>query len=402
MPAALHWLTREGYAVAVFAAADCLPTLNPAAPDWQERDRARRALRYSERLELGDGVTREEESRRNIYDGHYNIQYRYYKNGELLAIFNAMGYPEKWDVISTLRPPYAGHFSTGSNAAYFGTIYEAQKFMLSEIAKGLQPYHKPTDPTPDPSGEGVGICHSYETGAPCYSTSAKSEPTADPLADIIREAKQQEARTASGLNYGPIKYLRDRVLYATNGKTTAENMAEYESNLHRVTDADTYAAYLLSSYDAFVDETQVFCDLRRAFPSLTFAELCQLIRDHMGENQQGDGIAAALVPDCVFLASSDEYTRRKFKERHEKFYKLSSYWKGEEVNTNRKSDLKKHYDRESLAVHLLLSEELYYTWGEDRAARCLDNVREIYPDMTAQELREIFDKYRRPVSDLYE
>jgi hypothetical protein len=36
----------------------------------------------------------------------------------------------------------------------------------------------PTDPTPDPSGEGVGVCHSYETGAPCYSTSAKSEPTA--------------------------------------------------------------------------------------------------------------------------------------------------------------------------------------------------------------------------------
>lgn len=175
LPAALHWLTREGYAVAVFAAADCLPTLNPAAPDWQERDRERRALRYSERLKLGDGVTREEESRRNIYDGHYNIQYRYYKNGELLAIFNAMGYPEKWDVISTLRPPYAGHFSTGSNAAYFGTIYEAERFMLAEIAKGLQPYHKPTDPTPDPSGEGVGVCHSYETGAPCYSASAKSE-----------------------------------------------------------------------------------------------------------------------------------------------------------------------------------------------------------------------------------
>ena len=224
---------------------------------------------------------------------------------------------------------------------------------------------------------------------------------ADPLADIISEAKRQEARTVSGLNYGPIKYLRDRVLYATNGKTTAENMTEYESNLHRVTDADTYAAYLLSSYDVFVDETQVYCDLRRAFPSLTFAELCRLIRDHMGENQQGNGIAAALVPDVVILSSADEYTREKFRERHEKFYKLSSYWKGEEVNTNRESDLKKHYDRESLAVHFLLSEELYYTWGEDRAARCLDNVREIYPDMTAQELRDIRDKYADAVGEIY-
>ena len=33
-----------------------------------------------------------------------------------------------------------------------------------------------TDPTPEPSGEGVAACHSYETGAPCYSTSEKSEP----------------------------------------------------------------------------------------------------------------------------------------------------------------------------------------------------------------------------------
>lgn len=224
---------------------------------------------------------------------------------------------------------------------------------------------------------------------------------AQATADIISQAKQQEARTVSGLNYGPIKYLRNNVLYANNGRTTAENMAEYESNLHLVTDAGTYAAYLLSSYDITVDETQVFCDLRRAFPSLTFAELCQLIHDHMGENQQGNGIAA-LVPDVVILSSTDEYTREKFRERHEKFYKLSSYWKGEKVNTNRERDLKKHYDRESLAVHFLLSEELYYTWGEDRAARCLDNVREIYPDMTAQELRNIRDKYADAVSEIYD
>lgn len=224
--------------------------------------------------------------------------------------------------------------------------------------------------------------------------------TADHLADIISEAKQQESRTVSGLNYGPIKYLRDRVLYANNGRTTAENMTEYESNLHRVTDPTTYAAYLLSSYDVFVDETQVFCDLRRAFPSLTFHELCKLIADNMGENQRGNGIAPALVPDCVILSSADEYTREKFRERHEKFNKLASYWKGEEVNANRESDLKKHYDRESLAVHFLLSEELYYTWGEDRAARCLDSIGEIYPDMSAQELRNIRDKYADAISEL--
>ena len=178
LSARLQWLNREGYAVAVFAAADCLPTLDPAAPDWKEREKARRDRRYSETLELGDGVTRIMESERNIYDGHYEISFRYYKGGDLLAMFHATGYPEKWDYIGTIRPPHAGRFSNGQMVEHFRTFWQAERYMLAEIAKGLQPYHKPTDPTPDSSGEGVGVCHSYETGAPCYSTSAKSEPTA--------------------------------------------------------------------------------------------------------------------------------------------------------------------------------------------------------------------------------
>ena len=175
LSARLQWLNREGYAVAVFAFADGLPTLNPAAPDWQERDKARRAQRYSETLELGDGVTRIMESERNIYDCHYELSYRYYKGGDLLAMFHATGYPEKWDYIGTIRPPHAGLFSNGAMVEHFATIWQAERYMLAEIAKGLQPYHKPTDPAPEPSGDGVGVCHSYETGAPCYSTSAKSE-----------------------------------------------------------------------------------------------------------------------------------------------------------------------------------------------------------------------------------
>ena len=171
----LQWLNREGYAVAVFAFADGLPTLNPAAPDWQERDKARRAQRYSETLELSDGVTRVMESERNIYDCHYELSYRYYKGGDLLAMFHATGYPEKWDYIGTIRPPHAGLFSNGAMVEHFSTIWQAERYMLAEIAKGLQPYHKPTDPAPEPSGDGVGVCHSYETGAPCYSTSEKSE-----------------------------------------------------------------------------------------------------------------------------------------------------------------------------------------------------------------------------------
>lgn len=258
------------------------------------------------------------------------------------------------------------------------------------------------DPAPEPSGDGVGICHSFDTNQDTATLQEAGEITADPLADIISEARKQESRTASGLNYGPIKYLRCHVLYADNGKTTAENMDIYEANLHRVTDPDTYAAYLIAGYDLFVDETQVYCDLRRVFPAMTFHQLCKLINDHMGENQQGDGIAAGLVPDCVILASPDEYTREKFRERHERFYKLSSYWHGDQVNTNRERDLRTHYDLESLAVHFLLSHELYYTWSEDRAAECLARVRDIYPEATAEQLQEIFEKYRVNVRNLYE
>ena len=263
------------------------------------------------------------------------------------------------------------------------------------------PHFFPTDPAPEPSGDGVGICHSFDTNQDTATLEQAGEITADPLADIISEARKQESRTISGYNYGPIKYLRDRILYADNGKTTAENMKEYEKNLQAVTDPETYAVYLLSSYDVFIDTDQILCDMRRAFPAVPFRTVCQYVRDHAGDCQQINPVSLALVPDCVLLQSEDKDTRDKFRERHEKFYRLSAYWKGEEVNTQREDDLRRHFDPESLALHFILSEELYYYWGDDRAARALDNVREIYPDMTADKLRDIYERYREPISDIY-
>lgn len=291
--------------------------------------------------------------------------------------------------------------------------YSSAKFIHEDRAALFEfnfplffPHFFPTDPAPEPSGEGVGICHSYETGAPCYSTSEKLGETTDPLADIIREARKAEKWSANGKwNYGPIDYLKAHVVVnteTTKWKDYDESLELFADNLHRVTDPETYCVSLIKDYDIFVDEDYIVCAMRRAFPAVGFREVCKMIADNLGDHQQGNGISPALVPDVVIIQSEDKDTREMFRKRHDKFCKLSSYWKGEEVNTRRERDLRTHYDRESLAVHFLLSEELYYTWGEDRAARCLDNVREIYPDMTAQELREIFDKYRRPVSDLYE
>lgn len=111
---------------------------------------------------------------------------------------------------------------------------------------------------------------------------------------------------------------------------------------------------------------------------------------------------AAPLTDCALLVSSDENDRKQFRQRHEEFYKLSAPWHGDEVNTNRETDLREHYDRESLAVHFLLSHELFYSWTDNRHREdCLDDVRQIYPDMTADELHDIRNKYAAAVGEIY-
>lgn len=111
---------------------------------------------------------------------------------------------------------------------------------------------------------------------------------------------------------------------------------------------------------------------------------------------------AAPLTDCALLVSSDENDRKQFRQRHEEFYKLSDPWHGDEVNTNRETDLREHYDRESLAVHFLLSHELFYSWTDNRHSEdCLDDVRQIYPDMTADELHDIRNKYAAAVGEIY-
>lgn len=66
-------------------------------------------------------------------------------------------------------PEAADAFRGGSH------VYRWNAFHWNTFA----PVTDDTDPMPDPSGEGdgVGTCHSYEQGAPCYSTSEKPQPT---------------------------------------------------------------------------------------------------------------------------------------------------------------------------------------------------------------------------------
>ena len=89
-------------------------------------------------------VTRTCYDRQNIYDGHHALKFEYRKNDKLMAITTARGYPHKNEffIISTIRPPRAGRFSTGSIVAYFTSLDEMDEFIMSEIEKGIiKPYN---------------------------------------------------------------------------------------------------------------------------------------------------------------------------------------------------------------------------------------------------------------------
>ena len=249
----------------------------------------------------------------------------------------------------------------------------------------------PTDPTPEPKDEGEAKANTADTTL--ENTGEITAPTADELADIISQAKQAEKWSANGkYNYGPIESLRAAAYKYT---TTAEEYTKFfDEHLNEVTNAETYCVWLLRSYDVFVDNTQVYCDLRRAFPAIGFKEACKLIKDHMSPEQQGNGIAAALVPDFVLIESNDQNTREHFRKRHEKYTRN----RAEGWNSDK---LRKCYDLESLAVHLLLEWELFYTWEADRAEKALEYLREVYPEATADDLHRVFMAASDGVSSIY-
>ena len=105
--------------------------------------------------------------------------------------------------------------------------------------------------------------------------------------------------------------------------------------------------------------------------------------------------AAALVPDFVLIESNDQNTREKFRERHEKYTRT----RAEGWNADK---LRKCYDLESLAVHLLLEWELFYTWEADRAEKALEYLRECYPEATADDLQRVFIAASDGVSSIYD
>ncbi len=104
--------------------------------------------------------------------------------------------------------------------------------------------------------------------------------------------------------------------------------------------------------------------------------------------------ATALVPDFVLIESNDQNTREHFRKRHEKYTRT----RAEGWNADK---LRNCYDLESLAVHLLLEWELFYTWESARAARALEYLREVYPEATADDMQRVFMATADGVTSIY-
>ncbi len=221
------------------------------------------------------------------------------------------------------------------------------------------------------------------------------------LEQIISAARQQEKWSMSHKwNYGPIDYLHEHLVYRNDD--TIANYNKFERVVHMVTDYETFFVWEHKKFDLYVDGDHMVCIMHRTFPDVSFQEVCRLLRKHRAADQVCSGISLPLVPDVLLIKSDDAATRNKFLRRHEEFYRLSCHWlKGDELNIHREDDLRRNYDKESLVLHFMLSEELYYLWSEDRADRCLEEVQRVRPEVTADDLRRVFEDTKHGVSELY-
>lgn len=120
---------------------------------------------------------------------------------------------------------------------------------------------------------------------------------------ILEEARKQENWSFDKkYNYGPIDYLKAKVLYK-GGQYSRDNHDLYEKMVHRVTDQETYFVYLFIDYDLYVDAEQIFYEMKRAFPDTTYEQMKEWLYKHMSEEQWTDTISLAPVKVLVSAES---------------------------------------------------------------------------------------------------
>lgn len=91
--------------------------------------------------------------------------------------------------------------------------------------------------------------------------------------------------------------------------------------------------------------------------------------------------------------------QKAFKEEHEIF--SSFCW---HIITSIPSNVemvKTVFGREKLICHIMLGNELFYIWEDELAQRTLNDVQAVYPEVTLDELKEVYDKYKELVWSIY-
>lgn len=118
------------------------------------------------------------------------------------------------------------------------------------------------------------------------------------LEKIIETAKQQEKwNVTHEWNYGPIDYLKEHVIEHWSGWAEYDRTYDvFMNNVHRVTDAETYFVYEHKSFDIYVDADLMVCQMRRAFPDVSFKQVVEWLNKHEEPHQYTNGISKSLVP----------------------------------------------------------------------------------------------------------
>ena len=87
--------------------------------------------------------------------------------------------------------------------------------------------------------------------------------------------------------------------------------------------------------------------------------------------------------------------KEAFKREHEKFcwFRSLSIWDGERIRN--------HFTRKEVILHEMLYEEVFYLWDDDNVKRALTYIQEVFPDVTEEEMRKVYEESSEIVTAVY-
>ncbi len=102
------------------------------------------------------------------------------------------------------------------------------------------------------------------------------------IEQIVKQAKTKESWSVNHrYNYAPIDYLAKEIF---RGGTKRKQFNRYYRNLHKVTDAKTFFAYLFSRFDIYVWSASLVWAMSQAFPEVSKETIKEWILENKEEH----------------------------------------------------------------------------------------------------------------------